>query len=131
MGLVRSSNSGQAAWGGIQKWDWVPLFLLSATIGKRRPALPLAWALGDPWTDNGIKVFGGDGYKLSDEMELSIEKEIFRLMYDILLPGGWLVTYCSKGEIRRNMEAAGFKVEKLPGPKGKREMVKAMKIIKQ
>ena len=34
----------------------------------------------NPWTDNGIKVFGGDGYKLSDEIELSIEKEIFRLI---------------------------------------------------
>jgi phosphoglucosamine mutase len=34
----------------------------------------------NPWTDNGIKVFGGDGYKLSDELELSIEKEIFRLL---------------------------------------------------
>src|SRR5215510_3494006 len=31
----------------------------------------------NPWTDNGIKIFGGDGYKLSDELELSIEKEIF------------------------------------------------------
>ena len=34
----------------------------------------------NPWTDNGIKVFGCDGYKLSDEIELSIEKEIFRLL---------------------------------------------------
>jgi phosphoglucosamine mutase len=34
----------------------------------------------NPWTDNGIKVFGGDGYKLSDEIELSIENEIFRLI---------------------------------------------------
>ena len=34
----------------------------------------------NPWTDNGIKVFGGDGYKLSDEVELSIEQEIFRLI---------------------------------------------------
>jgi len=31
----------------------------------------------NPWTDNGIKVFSGDGYKLSDERELAIEKEIF------------------------------------------------------
>src|SRR5262249_19888883 len=31
----------------------------------------------NPWTDNGIKVFGGDGYKLSDDIELAIEKEIF------------------------------------------------------
>jgi phosphoglucosamine mutase len=31
----------------------------------------------NPWTDNGIKVFGGDGYKLPDEIELEIEHEIF------------------------------------------------------
>jgi phosphoglucosamine mutase len=31
----------------------------------------------NPWTDNGIKVFSGDGYKLPDAHELSIEKEIF------------------------------------------------------
>ena len=31
----------------------------------------------NPWTDNGIKVFGHDGYKLADEAELAIEREIF------------------------------------------------------
>jgi phosphoglucosamine mutase len=31
----------------------------------------------NPWTDNGVKVFGGDGYKLPDEVELQIEHEIF------------------------------------------------------
>jgi phosphoglucosamine mutase len=34
----------------------------------------------NPWTDNGIKVFSGDGYKLPDTRELSIEKEIFALL---------------------------------------------------
>jgi phosphoglucosamine mutase len=34
----------------------------------------------NPWTDNGIKVFSGDGFKLSDERELAIEKEIFALL---------------------------------------------------
>jgi phosphoglucosamine mutase len=34
----------------------------------------------NPWTDNGIKVFSGDGFKLSDERELKIEKEIFALL---------------------------------------------------
>ena len=34
----------------------------------------------NPWTDNGIKVFSGDGFKLSDERELEIEKEIFGLL---------------------------------------------------
>jgi phosphoglucosamine mutase len=34
----------------------------------------------NPWTDNGIKVFSGDGYKLPDEHELAIEQEIFSLL---------------------------------------------------
>ncbi len=34
----------------------------------------------NPWTDNGIKVFSGDGYKLPDLRELAIEKEIFSLL---------------------------------------------------
>ena len=34
----------------------------------------------NPWTDNGIKVFSRDGYKLPDARELAIEKEIFALL---------------------------------------------------
>src|SRR5690242_11857260 len=34
----------------------------------------------NPWRDNGIKVFGGDGYKLPDSVELEIESEIFSLL---------------------------------------------------
>jgi len=34
----------------------------------------------NPWTDNGIKVFSGEGFKLTDARELAIEKEIFALM---------------------------------------------------
>ncbi len=34
----------------------------------------------NPWTDNGIKVFGGDGYKLADTVELAVEHEIFKLL---------------------------------------------------
>jgi phosphoglucosamine mutase len=34
----------------------------------------------NPWTDNGIKVFSGNGYKLPDAHELAIEKEIFALL---------------------------------------------------
>ncbi len=36
----------------------------------------------NPWTDNGIKIFSGDGYKLPDARELAIEKEIFSLLQD-------------------------------------------------
>jgi phosphoglucosamine mutase len=41
----------------------------------------------NPWQDNGIKVFGGDGYKLPDETELRIEAEIFRRLENVQAPG--------------------------------------------
>jgi phosphoglucosamine mutase len=41
----------------------------------------------NPWQDNGIKVFGGDGYKLPDEIELRIEAEIFRRLENVQDPG--------------------------------------------
>jgi phosphoglucosamine mutase len=40
----------------------------------------------NPWTDNGIKVFSGDGYKLPDSRELAIEKEIFSLLESSPMP---------------------------------------------
>lgn len=52
---------------------------------------------------------------------------IFKAMFEALKTEGTLVTYCVKGEVRRNMKAAGFEVEKLPGPPGKREMARAHK----
>jgi tRNA U34 5-methylaminomethyl-2-thiouridine-forming methyltransferase MnmC len=52
---------------------------------------------------------------------------IFKLMYIALKSGGVLVTYSAKGSVRRAMQAVGFKVERLPGPPGKREMLRATK----
>jgi phosphoglucosamine mutase len=42
----------------------------------------------NPWRDNGIKVFGPDGYKLADEVELEIETEIFALLKEDAAPEG-------------------------------------------
>jgi len=52
---------------------------------------------------------------------------VFEQLFSFLQPGGILVTYCSKGDVRRAMIAAGFMVEKIPGPPGKREMLRAKK----
>ena len=41
---------------------------------------------------------------------------------------GILVTYCAKGQVRRNMIEAGFQAERLQGPPGKREMLRGIKI---
>jgi tRNA U34 5-methylaminomethyl-2-thiouridine-forming methyltransferase MnmC len=54
-------------------------------------------------------------------------KEIFEKLFSILEPNGILVTYSSKGDVRRALQSAGFTVEKIPGAKGKREMIRAEK----
>ena len=52
---------------------------------------------------------------------------IFKKMYDALKDKGIIVTYAAKGSVRRAMQAVGFKVERLPGPPGKREMLRGTK----
>jgi len=52
---------------------------------------------------------------------------IFLKMFKALKTHGILVTYAAKGSVRRAMQAVGFKVERLPGPPGKREMLRATK----
>ena len=47
----------------------------------------------------------------------------FDALSQLISPNGRLATYCVKGYVRRNLEAAGFSVHKYPGPKGKREVL--------
>ncbi|MDD3166100.1 MAG: tRNA (5-methylaminomethyl-2-thiouridine)(34)-methyltransferase MnmD [Bacteroidales bacterium] len=54
-------------------------------------------------------------------------RELLHKMYATLRPGGVLVTYCAMGAVRRNLQACGFRTERLPGPPGKREMLRASK----
>ena len=53
---------------------------------------------------------------------------IFLIMFKALKRGGVLVTYAAKGSVRRAMQEVGFSVERLPGPPGKREMLRATKL---
>lgn len=55
------------------------------------------------------------------------EIPLFEKLFIALKEGGCLVTYCAKGQVRRNMIQAGFQVERIPGPAGKREMLRALK----
>ena len=52
---------------------------------------------------------------------------IFRIVFNALKNNGVLVTYAAKGSVRRAMQAVGFVVERLEGPPGKREMLRATK----
>ncbi len=68
--------------------------------------------------------FDAFGYRVQPELWST---EIFRKMYNALKTDGVLVTYAARGVVKRSMIEVGFKVEKLEGPPGKREMFRAFK----
>ena len=81
----------------------------------------------------GSKTFGYqfdvvffDAFSPDAQPELWTE-EVFRNVYGLMKEGGVMTTYCAKGDVRRAMLAAGFKVEKLQGPPGKRHILRAVK----
>lgn len=53
--------------------------------------------------------------------------KVMQKIYDSLMPNGILVSYCSKVSFQKTLIEAGFVIEKLAGPPGKREMVRADK----
>ena len=55
-------------------------------------------------------------------------KEIFAGIAAVTNKNGVLVTYSAKGEVKRNIRACGFEVTLLPGPPGKRQIIRAIKI---
>ena len=56
------------------------------------------------------------------------QENILRKMFEALKVGGVLTTYCAKGVVKRTFKKVGFAIEAIPGPPGKREMTRAIKI---
>lgn len=69
-----------------------------------------------------------DAFSPEKQPEMWTE-ERFSMIYSCCNPGAILTTYCSKGDVRRALQSAGFEVERIPGPPGKREMLRARKEI--
>lgn len=71
-----------------------------------------------------IIYFDAFGPRVQEHMWTS---DIFQKLYDSLKTGGIFVTYCAKGQVKRDLKSVGFEVETLPGPPGKREMTRGKK----
>ena len=56
------------------------------------------------------------------------DPKLYRKLYSALTINGIFVTYCAQGQVRRDLQNVGFKVERLPGPPGKREMLRGTKV---
>ena len=84
---------------------------------------------GDSNTANipsGIDVIYFDAFAPDKQPEMW-SQDIFNKLYEKSETGGILTTYCAKGAVRRMMKEAGYSVERIPGPPGKREMLRARK----
>jgi tRNA U34 5-methylaminomethyl-2-thiouridine-forming methyltransferase MnmC len=106
----------EASWG--KKVEINPNFILEKIKGD-------FFGYSDPETSFDIIYFDAFGHRAQSELW---EEEVFMICASLLREGGILVTYASKGLARRNMISAGFEVEKIPGPPGKREMMRATKL---
>jgi tRNA U34 5-methylaminomethyl-2-thiouridine-forming methyltransferase MnmC len=82
----------------------------------------------DIYETNAYNLIYFDAFGARVQPELWTET-IFKIMYKALKPKGILVTYSAKGSVRRALQAVGFTVERLDGPPGKREMLRAIKLI--
>jgi len=82
--------------------------------------------LTDYQSDMRFDLIYFDAFAPNKQPEMWTEN-IFQKMFNLLNSGGILVTYSAKGSVRRTMQSAGFIVERIPGPPGKREMLRAIK----
>jgi len=75
-----------------------------------------------PESKYDIIYFDAFSYNIQPELWSS---EIFSKMFNCLYPGGFLVTYSAKGEVKEALRSAGFKVKRIAGPPGKRHILQA------
>ena len=104
-----------AAWNVAEEIS--PHFILQKIHTKLEEFIPDQGAFNLIYFD----AFGPDA-----QPELWTEK-IFRNLWHGMSPGGILVTYSVKGTVVRALRSAGFITEKLPGPPGKRHILRAVK----
>lgn len=76
--------------------------------------------------ENVFDIIYFDAFGVRVQPELWTE-EVFLKMCKALKTNGVLVTYSAAGSVRRALQTVGFKVERLPGPPGKREMLRGIK----
>jgi tRNA U34 5-methylaminomethyl-2-thiouridine-forming methyltransferase MnmC len=107
----------------INTSKWNEFIQISKCFKLRKLELDLI----EDQTPSGFDLIFFDAFAPNKQPQLW-EVSIFEKMHSILNPKGFLVTYCCQGQARRNMISAGFSVQKVPGPPGKREMLKATKL---
>lgn len=109
------NNIHEAAW---NKLTSIHAFFLLRKINNELESQELPSACYD--------VVFYDAFAPNKQAELW-EKELLSRVHESQTPNGVFVTYCAKGQLKRDLKEIGYSVETLPGPPGKKEMVRATK----
>jgi len=102
---------------------WESFYVISPNFMLRKHNMKLQNVL----FENEFDVIYFDAFAPRVQPELWTER-VFTSMYLALKPGGVLVTYCAKGSVKRTLTRVGFDLQSIPGPPGKREMSRAIKL---
>ncbi|MCX6351232.1 MAG: tRNA (5-methylaminomethyl-2-thiouridine)(34)-methyltransferase MnmD [Bacteroidetes bacterium] len=112
----------QAVFAEIHESNWGEWISISPQFNFKK----IHAKLEDCMIEKGIDLIYFDAFAPDKQPELWTE-EVFKKLFEIMNPKAILTTYSAKGQVRRNMIAAGLNVERLPGPAGKREMLRGIK----
>ncbi|KYG78953.1 tRNA (5-methylaminomethyl-2-thiouridine)(34)-methyltransferase MnmD [Roseivirga echinicomitans] len=82
--------------------------------------------LQDFTTDSLFDIVFFDAFAPSKQAEMW-NLEVIKKTAGLLDANGVFITYCAKGQLKRDLSAVGLTVETLPGPPGKKEMVRGVK----
>jgi tRNA U34 5-methylaminomethyl-2-thiouridine-forming methyltransferase MnmC len=108
----------------LHRADWDSWVEISPSFHLRKLHATLQHVKLD---ENHFDLIYFDAFAPNKQPELW-ELPILQKVTDSLKPGGLLVTYCAKGQLKRDLKSLKLEIETLPGPPGKREMVRARKL---
>tara|TARA_R110002050_G_scaffold204327_3_gene339783 strand:- start:29130 stop:29786 length:657 start_codon:yes stop_codon:yes gene_type:complete len=121
--LTYAKNDEEAAiFRLMHQSNWGELVALDSTISLKKMHCSFLETAIEP----SFEVIYFDAFGPDKQPELWTPN-VFAKLYDMLTIGGTLVTYAAKGQVRRDMQSVGFRMERILGPPGKREMLRGWK----
>lgn len=108
----------------LHECDWKSSQIISNNFALTKLQTTLEQAL---LPDSFFDVVYFDAFAPNSQPELWTQ-EAFRKIFQAMTSLSVLTTYCAKGQVKRDLKSVGFTVESIPGPPGKREMIRATKL---
>ncbi|MFK8160931.1 MAG: tRNA (5-methylaminomethyl-2-thiouridine)(34)-methyltransferase MnmD [Lewinella sp.] len=103
--------------------EWEVPVEITPNVSLRKLRQDFLTATPRPYPLHSFDVIFYDAFAPRSQPEFWTQ-DAMRICLAALRPGGVFVTYCAKGQFKRDLRDAGFQVEALPGPPGKREMTR-------